>query len=159
MNRLWRQWAFLFFSLCWQPRSLQRLTMSRNHLATKPSQTSELFSQRSFVIPVLKVNRRHYSHKLNLVEILKNFFGTTSWKKNYWPQNVYLMMVFLKIVSRVITRNIILKKEQVMEKNKWLKTTPKYMDNLVYDKSNILNQGKKELNIFKWNYYVSGNNK
>lgn len=30
-----------------------------------------------------------------------------------------------------------------MEKNKWLKTTPKYMDNLVYDKSNILNQGKK----------------
>lgn len=55
--------------------------MSRNHLATQPSQTSELFSQRSFVIPVLKVNRRHYSHKLNLVEILKNFFGTTSWKK------------------------------------------------------------------------------
>lgn len=46
-----------------------------------------------------------------------------------------------------------------MEKNKWLKTTPKYMDNLVYDKSNILNQGKKELNIFKWNYYVLGNNK
>lgn len=69
------------------------------------------------------------------------------------------MMVFLKIVSRIITRNIILKKEWVMEKNKWLKTTPKYMDNLVYDKSNILNQGKKELNIFKWNYYVSGNNK
>lgn len=53
------------------------------------------------------------------------------------------MMVFLKIVSRIITRNIILKKEWVMEKNKWLKTTPKYMDNLVYDKSNILNQGKK----------------
>lgn len=30
-----------------------------------------------------------------------------------------------------------------MEKNRWLKTRPKYMDNLVYDKSNILNQEKK----------------
>lgn len=30
-----------------------------------------------------------------------------------------------------------------MEKNKWLKTTPKYMENLVNDKSNILNQGKR----------------
>lgn len=30
-----------------------------------------------------------------------------------------------------------------MEKNNWLKTRPKYMDNLVDDKSNILNQGKR----------------
>lgn len=46
-----------------------------------------------------------------------------------------------------------------MEKNKWLKTRPKYMDNLVDDKSNILNQEKKSGIFFKWNYYVSGNNK
>lgn len=30
-----------------------------------------------------------------------------------------------------------------MGNNKWFKTRPKYMDNLVHDKSNILNQGKR----------------